>query len=69
MVMYKLVNNKKVKLSKAEETARKEEIKQAKIRREQRDTIQKQKELDKESAVAKLKDLGLTENEIDALTN
>ena len=69
MAMYKILNNKKVKLTKAEETARKEEIKQAEIRREQRDIIQKQKELDKESAISKLKDLGLTENEIDALIN
>tara|TARA_Y100001937_G_C7070512_1_gene308138 strand:+ start:905 stop:1114 length:210 start_codon:yes stop_codon:yes gene_type:complete len=69
MAMYKILNNKKVKLTKAEETARKEEIKQAEIRREQRDIIQKQKESDKESAISKLKDLGLTENEIDALIN
>ena len=69
MAMYKILNNKKVKLSKAEETARKEDIKQAKIRREQRVLIQKQKESDKKSAIAKLKDLGLTENEIDALIN
>lgn len=69
MAMYKILNNKKVKLSKAEETARKEDIKQAKIRREQRVSIQKQKESDKKSAIAKLKDLGLTENEIDALIN
>ena len=69
MVMYKLVNNKKVKLSKAEETARKKQIEEAKARREQRISIQEQKQLDKDSAITKLKDLGLTENEIDALIN
>ena len=69
MVMYKLVNNKKVKLSKTEETARKKEIEEAKARREQRISIQEQKQLDKDSAITKLKDLGLTENEIDALIN
>ena len=69
MAMYKILNNKKVKLTKAEEDARKKEIEEAKKRREQRISTQEQKQSDKDSAITKLKDLGLTENEINALFN
>ena len=69
MAIYKLLNGKKVKLSKAEEKARKEQIEQAKIKRDKKIELQEQKKLDKDSAITKLVDLGLTENEIDALIN
>ena len=68
MVMYKILNNEKIKLTKAEEDARKQEIEQSKIERQQREEKQNQEKLDKASGKQKLKDLGLTDDEIKAVT-
>jgi hypothetical protein len=65
--MYKLLNNQKVALSSAEETARNAEIEQANINRQARETA-KQKEITKKaSGKQKLLDLGLSEEEVKAL--
>ena len=67
MTMYKLLNNEKIKLSEAEETARNAEIEQANIKRQSRETA-KQEEINKKaSGKQKLKDLGLDDEEIKAL--
>ena len=67
MTMYKLLNGEKVKLTEAEETARIAEIEQANIRRQARETA-KQNEINKKaSGKQKLKDLGLDDDEIQAL--
>ena len=67
MTMYKLLNGEKVKLTEAEETARIAEIEQANIRRQQRETDKTNKEAKKTSGKQKLKDLGLDDDEIQAL--
>ena len=66
MARYKLVNGKRIKFTKAEETARDQEEEQALIEKE--NAIQEQ-ETKKESGRQKLKDLGLDDDEIDALIN
>ena len=67
MTMYKLLNGEKVKLTDAEETARIAEMEQANIRRQQRETDKTNKEAKKISGKQKLKDLGLDDDEIQAL--
>ena len=67
MTMYKLLNGEKVKLTDAEETARIAEMEQANIRRQQRETDKTNKEAKKTSGKQKLKDLGLDDDEIQAL--
>jgi len=67
MTMYKLLNGEKVKLTDAEETARIAEMEQANIRRQQRETDKTNKEAKKTSGKQKLKDLGLDDEEIQAL--
>ena len=67
MTMYKLLNGEKVELTEAEETARIAEIEQANIRRQQRETDKTNKEAKKTSGKQKLKDLGLDDDEIQAL--
>ena len=67
MTMYKLLNGEKVKLTEAEETARIAEMEQANIRRQQRETDKTNKEAKKTSGKQKLKDLGLDDEEIQAL--
>jgi len=65
--MYKLLNGEKVKLTEAEETARIAEIEQANIKRQARETAEANKEAKKISGKQKLKDLGLDDDEIQAL--
>jgi hypothetical protein len=65
--MYKLLNGEKVELTEAEETARIAEIEQANIRRQARETAEANKEAKKTSGKQKLKDLGLDDDEIQAL--
>ena len=67
MTMYKLLNGEKVKLTEAEETARIAEMEQANIRRQQRETDKTNNEAKKASGKQKLKDLGLDDDEIQAL--
>ena len=67
MTMYKLLNGEKVELTEAEETARIAEMEQANIRRQQRETDKTNKEAKKASGKQKLKDLGLDDDEIQAL--
>ena len=67
MTMYKLLNGEKVKHSEAEETARIAEIEQANIRRQARETAKQNKINKKASGKQKLKDLGLDDDEIQAL--
>lgn len=67
MTMYKLLNGERVKLTKAEEDARKQEIEQSKIERQQREEKKNQEKLDRASGKQKLKDLGLNDNEIKAM--
>ena len=67
MTMYKILNNKKIKLTKAEEDARKQEIEASKIKRQQTQENQNQEKLDKASGKQKLKDIGLNDDEIKAL--
>jgi hypothetical protein len=65
--MYKLLNNEKVELTEAEETARIAEIEQANIRRQARETAKQNETNKKASGKQKLKDLGLDDDEIQAL--
>ena len=69
MTRYKLVNGKRKKFTKAEETARDQEEEQALIEKENAIKEQETKQAKKESGRQKLKDLGLDDDEIDALTN
>ena len=69
MARYKLVNGKKKKFTKAEETARDIEEEQALIDDENRINEKNTKQTKKESGRQKLKDLGLDDDEIDALIN
>ena len=69
MARYKLVNGKKKKFTKAEETARDIEEEQALIDDENRINEKNTKQAKKESGRQKLKDLGLDDDEIDALIN
>jgi hypothetical protein len=65
--MYKLLNNQKVALSSAEETARNAEIEQANINRQARETAEANAIAKKASGKQKLLDLGLSEEEVKAL--
>jgi len=67
MTMYKLLNNQKVALSSAEETARNAEIEQANINRQARETAEANAIAKKASGKQKLLDLGLSEEEVKAL--
>tara|TARA_R100000231_G_scaffold61651_1_gene50214 strand:+ start:2239 stop:2448 length:210 start_codon:yes stop_codon:yes gene_type:complete len=69
MARYKLVNGKRKKLTKAEETARDNEEEQALIKIENEKQKEQTRLANKESGKQKLVDLGLTEEEIDALIN
>ena len=69
MTRYKLVNGKRKKFTKAEETARDQEEEQRLIEKENAIQEQETKQAKKESGRQKLKDLGLDDDEIDALTN
>ena len=69
MTRYKLVNGIRKKFTKAEETARDKEEEQALIEKENAIKEQETKQAKKESGRQKLKDLGLDDEEIDALTN
>ena len=69
MTRYKLVNGKRKKFTKAEETARDQEEEQALIEKENAIKEQETKQAKKESGRQKLKDLGLDDDEIDALIN
>ena len=69
MTRYKLVNGIRKKFTKAEETARDQEEEQRLIEKENAIKEQETKQAKKESGRQKLKDLGLDDEEIDALTN
>ena len=69
MTRYKLVNGIRKKFTKAEETARDKEEEQRLIEKENAIKEQETKQAKKESGRQKLKDLGLDDEEIDALTN
>ena len=69
MTRYKLVNGIRKKFTKAEETARDQEEEQRLIEKENAIQEQETKQAKKESGRQKLKDLGLDDEEIDALTN
>jgi hypothetical protein len=65
--MYKLLNGERVKLTAEEEAAREAEIAQANIDRQVREAARVEKENKKASGKQKLKDLGLDDDEIQAL--
>jgi len=65
--MYKLLNGERVELKAEEETARIAEIEQANIRRQAREAAKVEEENKKASGKQKLKDLGLDDDEIQAL--
>ena len=67
MTRYRLVNGKRKKFTKAEETARDKEEEQAVIDIQNEIEKQENKQAKKESGRQKLKDLGLDDVEIDAL--
>ena len=67
MTMYKLLNGERVKLTAEEEAAREAEIAQANIDRQAREAARVEKENKKASGKQKLKDLGLDDDEIQAL--
>ena len=67
MTMYKLLNNEKVKLTAEEEAFKEAEIEQANINRQARENARVEKENKKASGKQKLKDLGLDDDEIQAL--
>ena len=67
MTRYRLVNGKRKKFTKAEETARDKEEEQAVIDIQNEIEKQENKQAKKESGRQKLKDLGLDDDEIDAL--
>ena len=69
MTRYRLVNGKRKKFTKAEETARDKEEEQAVIDIQNEIEKQENKQAKKESGRQKLKDLGLDDDEIDALIN
>ena len=64
-----MVNGKKIKLTSAEEKARKDEIEITEKDIQERAELKNQKQTNKESGRQKLKDLGLDDDEIDALIN
>ena len=67
MTRYKLVNGKKIKFTDAEEKIRDDEEKKAEKDRLDQKTALETKQANKTSGKDKLKDLGLTEEEINAL--
>ena len=67
MTMYKLLNNEKVKLTAEEEAFKEAEIEQANINRQAREAAKVEEENKKASGKQKLKDLGLDDDEIQAL--
>ena len=67
MTRYKLVDGKKIKFTKAEETARDKEEEQVLVDRANKIQAQEIKETKKASGKQKLKDLGLNDDEINAL--
>ncbi len=67
MARYKLVNGIRKKFTKAEETARDKEEEQVLLEKENAIQEQETKQAKKESGRQKLKDLGLDDDEIDAL--
>ena len=67
MARYKLVNGKKIKFTAAEEKIRDDEEKQAEQDKLDQKTALETKQANKTSGRNKLKDLGLTEDEINAL--
>ena len=67
MTMYKLLNGERVKLTAEEEVAKEAEIAQANIDRQAREAARVEKENKKASGKQKLKDLGLDDEEIQAL--
>jgi len=67
MTMYKLLNGERVELTAEEEAAREAEIAQANIDRQAREAARLEKENKKASGKQKLKDLGLDDDEIQAL--
>ena len=67
MTRYRLVNGKRKKFTKAEETSRDKEEEQAVIDIQNEIEKQENKQAKKESGRQKLKDLGLDDDEIDAL--
>ena len=67
MTRYRLVNGKRKKFTKAEETARDKEEEQAVIDIQNEIEKQENKQAKKDSGRQKLKDLGLDDDEIDAL--
>ena len=67
MTMYKLLNGERVELTAEEEAAREAEIAQANIDRQAREAARVEKENKKASGKQKLKDLGLDDDEIQAL--
>tara|TARA_R100000231_G_scaffold130589_1_gene102312 strand:+ start:140 stop:355 length:216 start_codon:yes stop_codon:yes gene_type:complete len=67
MARYKLVNGKKIKFTDAEEKIRDDEEKKAEQDRLDQKTALETKQANKTSGRNKLKDLGLTEDEINAL--
>ena len=69
MTRYKIVNGKRKKFTKAEETARDKEEEQLLINEQKEIEEQETKQARKESGKQKLVDLGLTEEEVDALIN
>ena len=69
MAHYKLVNNVRKKLTAKEEKQFKADEEQAVINNENFIKAEETKKAKKESGRQKLKDLGLDDDEIDALTN
>ena len=67
MTRYKLVNGKRIKFTKKEETARDKEEEQALINKKKQDEALENEKAKKESGKQKLKDLGLDDDEIKAL--
>ena len=67
MARYKLVNGNKIKFTDAEEKIRDDEEKKAEKDRLDQKTALETKQANKTSGKDKLKDLGLTEEEINAL--
>ena len=67
MAKYKMINDKVVKLSTEEENALKKDNELYKKEIEKELKIEEEAKKNKESATTKLKDLGLTDDEITAL--
>jgi hypothetical protein len=68
MARFKIVNGERVQFTAEEETARDEEERQSVIRTQSKIDAQTKNTNDKASGKQKLKDLGLNDDEIKALT-